>query len=434
MGISLKLLFALTLAVLSGLVWQFLMTSMATKPQSIVDRLWGETVVEYLKAPLWTSEFNYDAAHLLMPPLHCAYLTCPGDQSSKKEDFDRFFQRFANHITQPLDSNPLREAQFLYLVSQYLLLSQKSSDWSDSKTELRKTLESLLEALWLHRAAPHWAYSSNFSSARKRLLWKLHPTKNQYRYFAAVVDEEYFILAIAADLRALSVLQKRQMSDLVIDIGQVGWAVMQQGSFSKEGHWLMQPGVWADHKDYRYAGHERLEVDLKPKVVTGLAMDSSHSHRMGLWLMSMMEGAVSSERHSYYQKALQGFRTQWLDFAYRSPGSAYPWPSLTNYLDGHNGVYRYGYSTLKGSQGYGPYQLSYALFVGWYALAVPEATEGYQWLSNHFPLSDAAVSFYLGPDTSRRRHSLIESERFYTNGFAELLVNIGLLSSARGDF
>jgi hypothetical protein len=309
-------------------------------------------------------------------------------------------------------------------------LSEKEGRWGESQEQLRLQLSASLESLWLERPAPHWAYSSNFPNVRARLLWKLNPTRTGQRYFAAVIDEEYFLMAIAADLYALSALQGHPAGELENDVLDVAWRVFQQqGVFTEEGNWLMQPGVWADHKDYRYAGHTSLAPGLEPAVVDGIAMDVSHSHRMVLWLQSLAAGASSDERRAYYRRALSGFVRQWEKHVYLAPGTAFPWPALVNYLDGHNGVYRYRYETTGDALGYGPHQLSYALIAGWYGLLPsPMAAKGYRWLARRFPLSEEEIAFYLGPDTLRERHEIVKGKNFYTQGFAELLINISVLS------
>lgn len=393
-----------------------------------VQDLWPSTVSEYLQESLWEAEYNYDAAHFLMLPLHCAFDVCNGRFRQQRDEFREFFSRFEPEFSVPLDSNPLREAQFLYLVSQYLAFSSRYTGWQGHHEALyRKSLEAI-RYFWTARPAPHWAYSSDFPNAEKRLRWKLAPTRTQQAYFAAVIDEEYYLMAVAADL--LFVARQRGYSEdpVLMEIQELTREVFEgQGKFDPRGRWVMQPGVWRDHKDYRFAGHGDLQSGLAPEVVEGISMDASHSHRFPLWLESFRR-AASAEDAQFYSRLIEGFRSQFEAFVLKPPGSAFAWPALTNYMDGHNGIYRYGYKTLGDELGYGPYQLSYALFSGWYAFAGSEPLLGsFVWLKNEFPLDEKIVRFYLGPDSERERYPLVQGQAFYQDGFAELLINLSTL-------
>jgi len=393
-----------------------------------VQELWPSTVGEYLQEPLWEPGRSYDAAHLLMLPMHCAFDVCPGQFKQRRDEFREFFTRFEPRFSVPLDSNPLREAQFLYLVTQYLVLSSRYTGWQEHHNALYEKSLKAVHHFWNERPAPHWAYSSDFPNAEKRLRWKLAPTRTQQAYFAAIIDEEYYLMALASDLLFVAKQRSYAEDPVLVEIQQLTREVFeQQGRFDSEGQWLMQPGVWRDHKDYRYAGHSALEPRLAPEVREGIGMDVSHSHRFPLWLESFRR-ASNEQGAEFYSRLMEGFRNQFEAFVLKQPGSAFRWPALANYMDGHNGIYRYGYETLGDELGYGPYELSYALFSGWYAFSGSERLyNAFLWLKNEFPLEAELVRFYLGPDTQRERYPLVEGQAFYKDGFAELLINVSVL-------
>lgn len=395
---------------------------------STVQGLWTQTVGPYLQEPLWEPDQNYDAAHLLMLPMHCAFDVCPGQFRQRRDEFREFFTRFEPRFSVPLDSNPLREAQFLYLVTQYLVLSSRYTGWQEHHDALYKKSLKAVHYFWNERPAPHWAYSSDFPNAEKRLRWKLAPTRTQQAYFAAIIDEEYYLMAVASDLLFVAKQRSYPEDADLVEIQQLTREVFeQQGSSGVEGRWLMQPGVWRDHKDYRYAGHDTLEPGLDPEIREGIGMDASHSHRFPLWLESFRR-ASNKEGAAFYSKLIEGFRSQFDASVLKPPGSNFRWPVLANYMDGHNGIYRYGYETLGDELGYGPYELSYALFSGWYAFSGSEHLyNAFLWLKNKFPLEAELVRFYLGPDTQRERYPLVEGQSFYKDGFAELLINVSVL-------
>ena len=394
-----------------------------------VKGLWPTVMAPYMQDALWTPQWSYDAAHNLMLPMHCAFEACPGAPKAWRDDFDGFFLRFSAAFSVPLDDNSLREAQFLYLASQYLVLSSGYSDQHGFHDQLYdQALRAVLNA-WRDRPAPHWAYSSDFPNMEKRLRWKLSPTRDQWSYFAAIIDEEYYLFATAADLARVAAASGRAVDPAIRDILVLAREVfVQEGVFLPGNRWMMQPGVWKDHKDYRFAGHAEVAEGLEPELVQGIGMDSSHAHRFPLWFRSLSAGSEALEIDAPYREMLEGFRNQFTTHALVFPSKEYSWPVLNNYLSGHNGVYRYGYGTLGDSRGYGPYGLSYVLMQGWYPfLGGEELKAALIWLQESFPLPEEAVQFYLGPDTSRPRHPLVTSDAYYTKGMAELQVNVGLL-------
>ena len=388
-----------------------------------VRELWDHTVSQYLMSKLWRQPNVYDAPHMLMLPMEFALR---GDNDRLARDFHDFFQRFEAAAPLRFDDNPLRRIQFEYWVSRYLRLSQGETGWQ------RRLLEDRLESLrrhWLEEPAPHWAYSSDFPSARKRLLWKLDRETTGFRYFRAVIDEEYYVFTTAAELAIALDQRGRQRPDFVRDLlSQAYRTFREQGAFSDDGRWLMQPGVWSDHKDYRYAGHPRLAPGLEPRVVPGIAMDVSHSHRMPLWLDSLALAAPTPEEGRFFSRVRNGFERQFRQKAWVPATPEFPVPRLTNYLDGHNGIYRYGYATAGDNLGYGPYELSGAFVWGWYGvLGGPELTQGRRRLLEQMPLSGSVLATYVGPNTSRDRHPLVTWPDYYQNGFAELHLRLGLL-------
>jgi hypothetical protein len=430
MGINRTLLGILF--VVSGLLVSGCQSSDRSKAAQKVQDLWSETVAVYLKKPLWHPMQNYDAAHMLMLPLHCAYDFCPGKTDRFKGDFKDFFDRFSREYAVPLDTNPLRESQFLYLVSQYLVLSAGSGDWGDVEQTLYDDLYRSLEYFWERRPSPHWAYSSDFPNAKSRLEWKLVKEKTDWRFFRAIIDEEYFLMSIAADLQTVARLCNLPVNPTATDMLDTALRVFaSEGRFSDDGRWLMQPGVWSDHKDYRYAGHSSLKPGLEPAIMPDISMDTSHSHRMPLWLESLRSGFQGTENEQLFARILSGFRRQFLEVAWQPPGGGIDLPVVTNYINGHNGIYRYNYTNAGDSLGYGPFELSYSLFQGWYSfLGGTELRKGYNELAESFPLNQHQIEFYLGPDTKRIRHPLMTGSEFYTEGMAEITVNLSVLKAS----
>jgi hypothetical protein len=91
-------------------------------------------------------------------------------------------------------------------------------------------------------------------------------------------------------------------------------------------------------------------------------------------------------------------------------------------MDGWNGVYRYGYITQGEGKGYGPYELSGTMLLGWWSFLPGEKIRDvYCYISSRFPLSEEEIKVYLGPDTTRDRHPSIKSRAQFEDGLLELI-------------
>lgn len=103
---------------------------------------------------------------------------------------------------------------------------------------------------------------------------------------------------------------------------------------------------------------------------------------------------------------------------------------LHNYMDGHNGWYRWQYATHQGAHsGYGPYALSGAFACGWWALlGGPEVAEQYGRLLEAFPLGHPELLLYAGSST-REVHPAIRDG--WTNGLMARLAGMSVVVAER---
>ena len=94
-----------------------------------------------------------------------------------------------------------------------------------------------------------------------------------------ITDNELFIFAIAADLRAHERISRSGVSSSTVgDILGAARSVLQQKVVpQEEGGWLFQPGVWAEFSEYAYAGHEDKVPGMAPFPLADVAEDTSHS-------------------------------------------------------------------------------------------------------------------------------------------------------------
>ena len=165
---------------------------------------------------------------------------------------------------------------------------------------------------------------------------------------------------------------------------------------------------------------------MKPCPVPGIAEDASHSHRTALWLRSLAaQYPQGSGENRYYLDLLRGLEVQFLDVVVVPPSAGFPSWRTRNYMDGHNGIYRWGYESQGPNQGYGPYEDSGTLLLGWWSfLGGPRIRALYADLAGRFPLPREVVQLYTGPGTRRERSETASEPNFFTNGAAELVCRL----------
>lgn len=391
--------------------------------RSRINFLWENTIKRMLENHLWKERDAYDSGHFLMVPLHAVFTL---KDQSKINDFHQFFNSFLqNYKKDNFNSlNTLTRLQFLYLTSQYLVLTKiNKTPLSD---ELILILTNSIESIWYQ---PAWQWkecsSPNFQNMSERIEWKLENKTVPYSYCRAIIDEELFTFAIAADLKTILSDESPKFINEILDIA---YRVFKQEVVflnAASEQWLFQPGVWTDHPDYAYAGWTEIKENLDKNPVPGIAMDTSHSHRFSLWLISLQKAfSIKKEldRSDYFEKLRYGLTKQFKNKVLVSPSIEFPNYRTTNFMDGHNGVYRYGYVTVETGKGYGPYELSGTLLLGWWSFLPDQSMKDvYCFIASRFPLSEQEIVTYLGPDTTRDRHPLIKGRNQYQSGLLELI-------------
>ncbi|RDU34741.1 hypothetical protein DRW41_21845 [Neobacillus piezotolerans] len=387
-----------------------------------ISELWKVTVKDYLKDDLWLERDIYDSGHFLMVPLHYAY---QNEDPKLMRDFEKHFGNFTKSGIETLDinedGNRLATLQYYYLLSRYIVLAESSNSpvINESNVDyLANFLLSEIKNIW-ETPAWQWGRKPFKNGMEERLLWKIENTEVKPSYYRAIIDEELFTMAIAADLK-----QYFKNEPTLEEISSVTYRVFKNEShFDAEGRWLFQVGVWTDHPDYVFAGYEdKNKVSEEKKKVMDIVQDSSHSHRFPLWINSFAQsfGNQTNEK-LFFEKVLSGLEKQFFDKVLVPPTNETPYYRLTNYMNGHNGMFRWKYNT-TGNDGYGPYELSGTFTIGWWTFLGSERIKSvYADLADQFPLSQEAVNLYVGPNTTRERNPHIADPSSYYNGYKKLL-------------
>lgn len=392
-----------------------------------------------LKQKLWNPIDAYDATFNLMVPMHAAYRN--GNEVRVKQFCD-FFTRFTSDYDkdsyQQLDKiGFLNRLQFLYLVSEFLVLEK----------EYRHRLHPILQNIVLHELklaweSPAWWYSQCVDNAKsrsdgfffdkgmkERLFWKINANK-KISYCTAVIDEEWFAFAIAADLYYLKAQSKQQIFFLK-DILNMTYLTIFKGVKSKNAisqGWVFQPGVWSDHPDYAYAGNTDIRQGLKKSKITNITPDSSHATRWPLLLNSLARAYGSSKDYELQVEFTRNLRigllNQFLNVIMVKPDNSFLGYRTKNFTDGNNGVFRYKYDLTGTNLGYGPFQLSGTLFLGWW-IFLPQNLDRdsrqlkklYCDLARDFPVSRKLLNAYKDRGSTIKKNPIF----FQSNAFQNRL-------------
>lgn len=414
---------------LLGLVLSSISIGFSQTAPSAYQATYTQSVHEMLRGPLWQARDAYDSTHFLMVPMWFSYQL---GFSNGIQDFNKFFNRFIdeNGIKTIEGQDKLTQLQFSYFVSWFLILNQGHPGFKYQEN-LQNWIQSKFETAW---SEPAWQWSScgisNFSAGQyERITWKLSNLKPKLSYCRVIIDEELFLIGIAANLRSLNYTSKNV--DLAVQIAK---KVFEQEVVweSNRKRWIFQPNVWRDHPDYAYSGYVQKEPGLAKNSYANLANDSSHSTRMPLILRSLELSHRNQLDSKFYQQLIAGLSNQFHEFVVVAPDGQFHGYRTKNFMNGWNGLYRYAYSTNAANLGYGPFELSGSMLLGWWVfLGDGRSTELYCNIYKQFPLSQDQIKVYLGPDTTRDRHPLIKGTSQFTSGLLETVAAMACKLSER---
>lgn len=362
--------------------------------ENAIDNYWDSYVTNLTKQRLWENDKVYNATHYLLVPMYYAYLS---NDDKKINDFKSLFESFTKNIELP--KSRLNRLQWLYFTSNYLSLKTYiKNDFTESDEKILDMLVQELEKDWYYRSFLHWE-KKPFIGERTRVDYILTNKNPRFSYYTAFFDQDQFILGIASDLKYIYDKRNLQSEDpknykMLNEIISKGSTIIKRkGSFTPEGGWLFQVGTWQDHNDYKYSGNAQLNDSLMPKTLPNVAEDSSHSHRMPLVLRSLYRATGDEEIKSIINGYAYQFNHIMIARDYKICHTNEIF--LNNFTDGRNGVYRYNYNKNTNRQnGYGPYELSGILLVGWYSF-LPNSEQTYNDFQQAAPLSKCAKEIYL---------------------------------------
>ena len=383
----------------SQAVWAQQPTAPPSAPPAKVDELhqmWTTYTSAMLAKPIpTTSADTYYAGEQLMLPLHIAFKR--GDAAWEKE-FSEHFRRMVEARSSLTDVT-LSRVEYLYVASQFLVLAKKAGRTDLIPEALPDVLFSEIRDIWYDKPAAQYAHPP-FKGMKARVLFKLDSRNLGLSFYRAIMDEEMTVAAVAADIRYYHGFERAAGESTLNDILSVTERICKQEiAHNSDGGWLLQPGVWTDHPDFQYAGNPSLGHGLHKAPVPGIGTDSSHNSRWALLLRSLADAySEGSPQNRLYSDLESGLNTQFFGKVLVPPSNDFPCYRMRNFMNGANGVYRYGYATLGADTGYGPYQNSAALPMGWWGFLESEQSHAmFRKMADTYPWPEQCIDLYMGP-------------------------------------
>ena len=368
----------------------------ATKAPDEIHQIWTANVTAMLEKPIPTSSNDsYNMGEELLVPLHAAFIR---QDAEWEKEFAEHFHRLV--VTRPtLTDVVTSRLQYLYLASQFIVLAKNSGRTDLIPEGLPDLLFRELDDMWFRTPAPTWQHPP-FVGMRERVVYKLDHRNLGKSYFRGILDQDFYAFAIAADLRNYYGQERAPGEKTINDVLAVAERTNRQEIVrNSSGGWVFQPGVWTDHPDYQFAGNSRAMPGMRPAAVRGIGWDSSHFGRWAFFYRSLMDAyPPGSPQNRFYVDLENGLNTQFITRILVPPSADFPCPRLNNYMDGTNGPFRWGYATLGPNNGYGPYQLSSALPIGWWAFLESDQSRSlFRKLADQYPWPEQCLDLYLGP-------------------------------------
>ncbi len=377
-----------------------------------VHRLWSIVIEPMLRQTVGAGQAE-NVGVTLMVPLHAAF-------RRRDEAWERAFsEHFARLAASPgtLPEAELSRLYYLYVASRFLVLAKNNGHEDLVPPALPGLLFSEVQTVWRNKPAWQWGRQPFPGGARERVNWKLENRRVEKSYYRAIIDEDLYNFAIAADLKAYggTPAQQQAWNPVLNDVlSTVRRVFSQEVIYQPGGGWLFQPGVWTDHPEYQYVGNREARRGIKPAPVRGIAEDTSHSLRFPLWLTSFMQAyPTNSEEYRFYENLRRGLENQFFNKVLVQPTADHPCYLTNNFMDGSNGVYRWNYGSFGKENGYGPHQTSGAFLLGWWIfLGTDRVRAVYREAAAEFPWPKQCVELNLGPTppSGSRPASVFEPE------------------------
>ncbi len=382
------------------------------------EDLWSKTITKYVRDDLWDDINCYDAGHVLLVPMFYAFLN---NDKAKMEDFHKLFKEYTNYLIDAKYSYKywdLNHMQFNFLASNYINLCTKTNTTNRIKTELLDYLyDEAFFACLLKREKYNTKQNPQYNS--------LYAMERDYKAGRPTADLYQFHVAILCNLQEfsnnngynLSEERKNKINEALRIINMI---YKEDVTFIEGDKWILNIGDFDEYDDYAYMHYNTIEENMQPQTQENTTWDTSHFHRIPVFLQIFKNANKNNtEMNEYYKRLIKGLKEQFVENVLIKPDEKNNYYRTTNFMDSRNGIYRYNYKTQK-DDAYLPYELSGTMLFGWWTFLGNGINEIYKEIYKTFPLSQEAIDTYVGPNTTRKRNKYVKLPDFFENGFAEL--------------
>lgn len=385
------------------------------------DTMYKKYIQTLLNEKLYSNRDAYDACHYLMVPMYYAFQSRNVEYINMfRENMEEFSGMAESDRKKFRELSDIDKYQYMYWVSEYMYLCTEY-DYSVSEDLFRFMYEEM--SAWTESYTGNWESTAGYGN-----MWELFEGllsgegyANGKSYEHVIVVNDLKVLAIICDLKyvydenELQNIYDTQIFDNAVKyINQI---MDSQITWYDDGTWQFQVGAWGDYPDYEFAGiedKEKIEEELYLNgeyKVKDAVWDSNHFMQMPLYLRSYERVQKSEKKKADYVKLLRGLSKTFVKKVLVAPNERYNYYRLTNYMDGRNGLYRYGYH--EDGIGYGPYQQSSEFLLGWWAFCDNDSIfEAYDFTSKQFPLNQDGKEIYKDPVTVRKQNPIFLMENY----------------------
>lgn len=359
----------------------------------------------------------YDACHYMMVPMHYAF-------QSQNSEYIQMFQEYMDNFCLLLKEEKetfrslsiLDRLHSMYLAVEYMCLCSQHGF---------SVQESLFSFIYEESQEFTVTYTGAWESVAKyQDFWELLESLlsgegygNGKSFSNIITDIDLFLLAVLCDLKFVY-----ENNEMKVDINRqtfikaekyVDRIFQDEIVWYADGTWELQVGAWRDHPDYLYAG-----ISDPDKIIEGIdyrvencSWDAGHSMRFPLFLKSYQRASLSQKRIELYEKLVKGYGDTFVKNVLVEPDKTCKYYRMNNYMNGCNGLYRFGYN--EEGIGIGPYQNSVCFLLGWYAFCGnDEVLETYRITARKFPLDEEGEKIYTDPTTVREQNPIFKSQTY----------------------
>lgn len=380
--------------------------------------LYDDTVKVLLKEDLWTARDMYDACHYLMIPMHYAFRA--GDEEAIQL-FADFFARFTGDVTgadvyQFEEVSLLNRLHFFYLCTQYMNLCAANGYDGLIPAEL-PALAQTCAADYLLNSTANWGTEPTVIEHIRQVIAGKEYSR---RYYGTIEDFDMFTLAVLCDLKCLHTMRGTEYDEVLDTAADLTYQLFLSPALNVEteqGGWLFQPGVYYDHSDMVYAGHETITEGMEPMLREDVPSDSSHSHRLPLFLRSYQSAQTDQTGWDLFALRREQLANQMVNYVLKNVDGHW---LTTTFMDGTNGVYRYSYH--EEGVGLEGYDLSGTFLLGWWSLLEDSRiTAVYQDILGTFPMEGNRSNPYFDHATVREQNPYFDMDTAFDKGMFECI-------------